>query len=576
MSVRRQLQTVRRVSRRWWEDGRLPPATRALAVDSVRRVIHESLAPIVAGLLPVRGGQPSRRSTAVMPDVVTSDGRSAPRPPGDGIQLHGWRRWHVSESFDESAHDMQHRLATQVCAAFETAGLHPFLTDADGLRLTLGLAATERSDARRALRRMPDAATWYVEWWRGPRHGVVPLSRRRSRRVVNIAERWAVFQLQPDRVDTTIGRDIGPIVTFWAEGPNDRLELVGRRGLDRFPQDEPRVDENVDGHRYPGTSSFPVATALHRVTMPIDVVYTWVDGDDPAWRAQRDQWSTTLPARGASDATLESRFRSRDELLYSLRSLHRYAGWVRRIFVVTADQRPEWLVEDERLRVVSHREIFPEDWLPTFNSHAIESRLHHIPDLAEHFVYFNDDVFLARPVAPSLFFTPTGASLVFEGDAKVPSGDDPKALGVDAAAINGQRLIRELFGRSVDRKLLHTPHPLRRSVLAEMEERCPEVFRVTGESRFRSSTDVSIASAFAHHYGLCTGTALPGSIRSKYVNLENAQLSRHFAQLRGRPFDAFCLNETEVARETEDIERRLAAFLEVMFPHPSPWEEARR
>lgn len=306
--------------------------------------------------------------------------------------------------------------------------------------------------------------------------------------------------------------------------------------------------------------------------MPIDVVYTWVDGDDPVWREQRDRWAGAESARGASDAVLESRFRSRDELLYSLRSLHRYAGWVRRIFVVTADQRPEWLVEDERLRVVSHRDIFPAEWLPTFNSHAIESRLHHIDGLSEHFVYFNDDVFLGRPVAPSLFFSPTGASLVFEGDAKVPSVDDPSALGVDAAAVNGQRLIREMFGRTVDRKLLHTPHALRRSVLVDAEERCAETFAVTGASRFRSVTDVSIASAFAHHFGLCVGTALPGSIRSKYVNLENARLSRHLAQLRSRAFDAFCLNETEVARENDDVERQLAAFLDVMFPHPSPWE----
>lgn len=477
---------------------------------------------------------------------------------------------------NESAHAMQHRLASRVMAALEAGGLAPFVVDADGLRITIGLPATDRSAARRALQAMPDAETWFVEWWRGSRHGVTPLARSSRRRIVRIAERWSVFQLQPDRADTTMGREIGPLVTFWADGAHDRLELVGRRGLDRFPKHEQRTVERIDGVSYAGTSSFPVGSALHRVSMPIDVVYTWVDGDDAAWRAERDHHAGSSSDAGASDATLESRFRSRDELLYSLRSLHRYAGWVRRIFVVTADQRPDWLVEDDRLTVVPHSAIFPAEWLPTFNSHAIESRLHHIDDLAEHFIYFNDDVFLGRPVAPSLFYSPTGASLVFEGDAKVPSVDDPSALGVDAAAVNGQRLIKQLFGRTVDRKLLHTPHPLRRSTLAEAEERCPDAFRVTGASRFRSVTDVSIASAFAHHYGLCTGAALPGAITSKYVNLENAQLSRHFAQLRANPYDTFCLNETEVARQSDDIERRLAAFLESMFPHPSPWERSAR
>lgn len=588
MSVSRQLRTLRRLARRWREDGRLPPVTRALIVDSRRRVAYEAFAPLVAALLPVRGGRPPRSSRLGGALSVVARGRGAPHGASTdptsptapvarevaarGVQLDGWRRWRVVTGVDESAHDMQHRLGTHVVEVLAAAGLHPFVVDADGLRLTFGLPASERRAARRALRRLPDVDTWYVEWWRGRRHGVVPLSRRSWRRVVTIAERWSVYQLQTDRIDTVLGRHIGPVVTFWAEGSLGRLELVGRRGLDRFPADEPRTVERIDGREYPGTASFPVGTALHRVSMPIDVVYTWVDGDDPAWRAERDRWAGTSAAHNASDATLESRFRSRDELLYSLRSLHRYAGWVRRIYVVTADQRPDWLVEDERLRVVSHRDIFPSDWLPTFNSHAIESRLHHIQDLAEHFVYFNDDVFLARPVPPSLFFTPTGASLVFEGDAKVPTVDDPNGLGVDAAAVNGQRLIKEMFGRTVDRKLLHTPHALRRSVLADAEQRCAEVFRTTGASRFRSMTDVSIASAFAHHFGLCTGTAVPGRIESKYVNLENVQLARHFAQLRARSYDAFCLNETEVARQSDDIERQLTGFLEAMFPHPSPWE----
>jgi hypothetical protein len=547
-----QWHTLRRVVRRWWEDGRVPPVTLALALDSRRRAIDETLGAVVAAMLPVRGGRP-RRGTA-----------------GECIQLHGWRRWRVTSAVD-SAHDMQHRLAERVIDAFESAGLAPFLTDADGRRITIGIRACDRAAAQRALRDMPDAESWFVEWWRGPRHGV---SRARTRRrVVRVAERWTVFQLQRDRDDTTLGRDIAPLVTFWADGTHDRLELVGRRGLDRFPQNEPSTVEVIDGYRYPGTSSFPVSTSLHRVTMPIDIVYTWVDGDDPAWRAERGRWSGQAGEGTARDATMESRFRSRDELLYSLRALHRYAGWVRRIYVVTADQRPDWLIDDDRLRVVSHSEIFPPEWLPTFNSHAIESRLHHIDGLAEHFVYFNDDVFLGRPVPPALFFAPNGAAHVFEGEAKVPSVDDTSALGVDAAAVNGQRLILELFGRTVDRKLLHTPHPLRRSVLAEAEQRCPEVFGVTGASRFRSVTDVSIASAFAHHYGLCTGAALPGAIRAKYVNLENVQLARHFAQLRRVPFDAFCLNETEVARQNPDIEQRLSTFLEAMFPHPSPWEK---
>ncbi|MFD0331960.1 hypothetical protein ACFQZC_36840 [Streptacidiphilus monticola] len=95
---------------------------------------------------------------------------------------------------------------------------------------------------------------------------------------------------------------------------------------------------------------------------------------------------------------------------YSLRSIHQYAPWVRRIHLVTAGQRPVWLNTDHPdIRVVDHREIFSDpDALPTFNSHAIESQLHHIDGLAEHFLYLNDDVLFGRLVSPTCSSTRTG------------------------------------------------------------------------------------------------------------------------------------------------------------------------
>ena len=68
----------------------------------------------------------------------------------------------------------------------------------------------------------------------------------------------------------------------------------------------------------------------------------------------------------------------------------------------------EWLdTSHPQLRLVHHDAILPPDALPTFNSHAIESALHKVPDLAEQFVYLNDDFFLGRPLIKCL--TPAGA-----------------------------------------------------------------------------------------------------------------------------------------------------------------------
>ena len=543
-----------RLAERWWTDGRVPGQSTDLIVSSLAMSCRDVVEPLVAAALPPKGGwsrHPAHR--------------------------HGARRWVVGPEMTGSVHDLQHELAGAVVGCLEAAGLTPFVSEADGRRLTLGLPVESRRAALAALRDLPDAGTWYVRWTRGRRRGTQRVRGLRLRRVVARAEQWQVVRLAAGSHDRVIGLDHGPIVRFWAPGPMARRELVGVRGLERFPDGEPATVEEIDGRPYRGTSSLPVAGSVRRVEFPIDVVYTWVDGSDPRWRAERERWSGRQSA-AAADATLESRFTSRDELLFSLRSLHRNAGWVRRVFVVTAGQRPAWLVEDERLRVVDHSEIFPADWLPTFNSHSIESRLHHVPGLAEHFLYFNDDFFLGEAVAPTDFFTSNGLPVFFEGEAKVPppDPDDQRLLGVDAGAVNGQALIRARFGRVIDHKLLHAPYALRRSVLAEAEAEFADVFAATGASRFRATTDVSIASAFAHHYGWCTGRAVPGSITTKYVNLENVILARHLQHLRRRRPLTFCLNETEAVPHGDALERQLDGFLSGYFPWPSPWERSDR
>lgn len=66
---------------------------------------------------------------------------------------------------------------------------------------------------------------------------------------------------------------------------------------------------------------------------------------------------------------------------------------------------PKWLnVNAPKLKIIRHSDFIPAKYLPTFNSNPIELNLHRIPGLNEHFIYFNDDIFLARPCAPTDFF----------------------------------------------------------------------------------------------------------------------------------------------------------------------------
>lgn len=548
--ARRAHRLVRRVT----VDGGLPPPVRRLYADVARLRVRDVGGGLTARLLPARG----RRG-----------GRSV---------REGWRRWAVAGALDRPARQLAHLHATTVIGHLQDAGLHPFLV-ADGPGLVIGLEVGERAAAWAALAPRRATPGWYTELERSGRRRAVgrrvdPMATWRARR----ATAWHVYSQNQAAESAVTGRDAAVTVTFWEQGDRDRLERVGVRGLERFASSSPWTLERLDGHPYPGRAALTVAREIDRFDAPVDIVVAWVDGADPEWQASFARWAADhgLAVADPSAAAAAARYRSRDELRYALRSIWLHAGWFRRIHLVTAGHVPPWLDDHPRVSVVHHDDIFPAGWLPVFNSHAIEARLHHIADLAEHIVYFNDDFFLGRPVAPTAFFTGNGLPRVLVSGARVDVAgvDDPAALAVDTAAVRGRELIESCFGKVPGYKLHHAPYALRTSVLHDLDRMFPAEMERTARSRFRHPTDLSVASSFASHVALATGRAVTGTLAVDYVHLESGRLGLHLERLRrGRGFDAFCLNETE--QPTPDpaaVDATVASFLAAYFSVPAPWE----
>lgn len=327
-------------------------------------------------------------------------------------------------------------------------------------------------------------------------------------------------------------------------------------------------------------SSGPIRVCGERiphVAAPIDVVYTWVDSSDPKWQADRGRFDTETANASASNA---ERFIDRQELKYSLRALELFAPFVRHIYIVTADQHPQWLAKDHpKVTVVSHRDIFPDpSVLPTFNSHSIETCLHRIEGLSENFIYFNDDVFVGQEVEPADFFTIAGQAKVRLSPSQYIYQGEPEegAIPTDWAAYNSLRLVAQDFDIKLDRRVKHVPLVQKKSVLAEIEQRYPDEIARTRAARFRSVTDVAVPSMFAQYYGMASGQAVewPGA-KNEYVYLDTGRADSldRFQQILHRPPKFYCLNTT---RHTEvDLAaqaRNLENFFTAAFPDPADWE----
>jgi hypothetical protein len=378
---------------------------------------------------------------------------------------------------------------------------------------------------------------------------------------------------------TVVGQGCTVEVEFWEVSLDDQLVAPGpNRYAGRIPRRHETVTIDVEGVPV-RTLPLMAEPTVSECTFPVDVVYTWVDGDDPVWNQARvDRLArlsgTESETARARESSGQARFVSRNELRYSLRSVHLFTPWVRTIHLVTAGQVPDWLdTEHRQIAVVDHGAILPPEALPTFNSHAIESALHKVPGLAEHFIYFNDDFFVGRPLRPEAFFSPAGAPAVFTSPNPIGLSDMPDAAPYLKAAWNNRRLLQEAFGRVITDNLAHAPYPHRRAVLEEIEARFPEAVAGTARSPFRADSDVSMLSSLAQHYGLLTGAAYVGECTRAYVNLSNSDLDWNLKRVLERDQDFICLaDHHDHALNAQRLNRTLGEFMQAYFPIAAPWE----
>jgi len=544
------VQRIRSLLQRYRIDRRLPPPVADLYRDTTWLRIRNLRDGLVRRVRPARGATTEPLEFAAL----------------------GTQRIATAGPLPASFFELGHEVASAVSRVLDSAGVPHFAVDRCGDGIEFGIELDDRQGAADALARL-DQPGWYVQWTGGRSHGVTTVAAAASERHVLRAREWVVFRAHAWS-GRAVGRESGARISFWDLGTSGQLEKVGIRSQERFDPRCPETVEVIDGHSYPGRTAFPVGANLEHVAEPIDIVYTWVDGADPDWQeAFRD--TAVAMGRSVDETALDpARYHSRDELKYSLRSVWAYCGWVRRIWIVTAGQRPDWLGDDPRVRIVDHADILPPSALPTFNSHAIEAALHHIDGLAEQFVYFNDDMLVARSLRPETFFTPNGLPRVFQSGARPPGVEDEHTLAVDTGARRGRELLQEHFGRVVTGKPYHSPYPLSRSAMCDMEERFADVVGSTQHSRFRAPSDVSTAASFAQHYALATGRAVLGDIANEYVNVESGRLDWHLDRIRfDDRFDTYCVNETH--RDGADHakrEQRITDFFDDMLPIAAPWE----
>ncbi|MFI3296357.1 MAG: stealth family protein [bacterium] len=321
--------------------------------------------------------------------------------------------------------------------------------------------------------------------------------------------------------------------------------------------------------------------------MKIDLVYLWCDGNDPIWRAKRQEYLNKVDTTSDLQTFCEGRFADNNDLLYSLRSVDMYAPWINHIYIVTDNQCPEWLdTTNNRITIVDHSELFKKDQLPLYNSVAIELGIHKIKGLSEHYLYANDDMMFNRAVSPQFFFTRKG---------KVKCRFFPAIDNIDVSGTYGttilsaNKIISSDFGLDVEE--IHPYHQIDAYVKSSVEnsfERYKTWAEATIRNKFRSPNDMQ-RHVFSL-YAIVTGDGvmikcndskikkllrfiamylkLSGGFDSKVFDLKYTKIEQCLSTFKPA---LVCFNDTEIVQDADRL--RMKELYSRLYPSKSQFEK---
>jgi hypothetical protein len=374
---------------------------------------------------------------------------------------------------------------------------------------------------------------------------------------------------------------------FWRDFFIKRSPIKYKNGVESLPEEVLVAKAKPNSViAKPSTASSFILRDLNPINFPIDVVYTWVDGYDKKFIEEKSRFESLdkLTSKvNKPEIYDEARFISCDELKFSLRSVELYAPWVNHIYVVTNGQIPKWLnLKNPKISLVRHSDIIDHECLPTFNSHVIESCLHRIEGLSEHYLYLNDDVMFTRPVEPSYFFLSSGIAKVFSTNVLLNNAsktlyDTPTQW----AAKNARDFLWEYFGVFPSNLFAHTFHPQVKHCCFEIETTLGDKASSMRKNKFRSQNDFAFATFLHHHYAILKGYALATQTSCMYFNVRTPSAVRSYKSLLARkgktvaPW-SMCLNDhvSFGAATLENYESHLLDFLLEYFPVVSSFEDS--
>lgn len=308
----------------------------------------------------------------------------------------------------------------------------------------------------------------------------------------------------------------------------------------------------------------------------VDIVLPWVDGSDPEWLKSKNAHN----GKNLSDAEVDyqtRQFRDWDNLHFLFRGIEEFMPWVRKVHFITCGHKPNWLNENyEKLNWIQHADYIPDAYLPTFSANPIELNIHRVDDLAEHFIYFNDDFFVLQESRKGDFFSPEGLPKDQSVMFRIPGisyGDIFGHIQLNDIGIINQNFNRNEVLKKHWRKLFslkngalapllsatflptnhfpgfminHMPQAFLKSTFEEVWNKEYDILDSVCKNKFRTVNDVN--QYLMREWQFATGRFEPTNLlkTSQYFSIFPEQLNSLVETITGQKRRLICINDAKV------------------------------
>lgn len=332
------------------------------------------------------------------------------------------------------------------------------------------------------------------------------------------------------------------------------------------------------------------------MTKVIDFVVTWVDGNDEKWRLKKAKYDGSINTSKYS-MNSEKAYREWGTFKYWFRGVEKFAPWVNKVYLVTDNQKPDWLnINSDKLVLIDHKEIINNEFLPVFSANPIESNIHRIPGLSEHFVFFNDDMYLTAPVSPDDFFSDEGLPKYNTALAPITT----ERYGTGHFQMNDMGIITSYFTRKeilkngqffspkqgikqIVKTLLyrntkficgfwesHLPYPLLKSTFELVWEKESDALNKTSSNRFRDPSDTNVW--LFKYWQIASGKYAVGDVNlGSIFYLENAD-NKLWDTIVSKKFKMMCINDGYNIQNEELVMNNFINALNSLLPEKSSFE----